>query len=87
MTALFTVTLEFSDGGAQDIPYETIIGCIRDPKLKTLFGGGLVAGCSVHCGGRRLTARPITTLESLLKQVVSNSTTILTPALQEAVGQ
>ena len=74
---LLTVRLELTEGVERDLHYGTLVECLRDLGLKTLFDSELVAGCSIHCGGQRLTARPITTWEILIYQVISNSTIIL----------
>ena len=70
------VRLELEDERV-DVDYETLDNCLSDNGLKALLDDGLVAGCTIYCGDKRIAGLSIMTWDKLREQVVSNSTTIL----------
>jgi hypothetical protein len=79
--SLFTIHVEVSGEEPVILTYRSVVGALEDGGLKTLFADGVVANCSIHVHGQRVTARPITTRKVLMEQLVSNATTLLRPYL------
>jgi hypothetical protein len=76
MTSLFSVYLETAEG-THSIGYESVVACLEDKSLRSMFRDGQVLGARIKAGDLLVNARPITTWGQLCRQLVANASTIL----------